>query len=162
MQIKSKVPVKEFFKHREPDFIVLNRKEREYMTAGIYTCTKISDEIDFNIENNNPLEFSYSDLAEHKAGKEILEQREITKAVGLWTMAEIQSLMEVQMELNDERVPQGFLQTDGHWNVFFVKSLRNEICMFFCIWSCKKYTWGVGTERIGDLLSKGSRVFLKK
>jgi len=90
------------------------------------------------------------------------QEKENIRLGKIFTLKEIQTLMEMQMGFDKEgNIKEGYLKNDGNWNIFYVKGSYNKLCSLFCRWDSDSCEWHVGSGGFGLEWGggKGTRVF---
>jgi hypothetical protein len=92
---------------------------------------------------------------------EILPETDQSK---LWTLEEVQLLMQQQMFIFNKQIKEGELKTDGYANIFYVKTPPDKngkqfLRSFYCRWASATLEWCVESCRFGCGWRVGARVF---
>lgn len=180
---ESKTAPQDFLKPRDPkkgrvDATKLLRLqspyEQKYVEAGIYQWSKIFEEV--KVENGNSPLITLKSLELQKSANDtqiasrlgiqcqpdgsMTPQQEEANKGKIFTLKEIQTLMEMQMGFDKEgNIKEGYLKNDGNWNIFYVKGSDNKLRSFCCNWRSDDREWDVGSFRFGLEWIDGNRVF---
>jgi hypothetical protein len=180
--VESKLTPQEFLKPRDPKkgridktklLKLQNPFESTYSEAGIYQWSEIFKEVkvetqsaaitlksmELNKVANDTQIVSRLGIQCQPDGSMTPQEEEANKGK-IFTLKEIQTLMEMQMGFDKEgNIKEGYLKNDGNWNIFYVKGSDNKLRSFYCRWNSDDRKWRVGSPRFGLDWYVGNRVF---
>jgi hypothetical protein len=163
----------DFFKPRDPKSSGLIRKT--YVEAGIYLWSRIFDEVG-NAEATTPIvSLKAMELNKSATDQQITArlgiqcgldgsmtpQQERNNQGKIFTLKEIQTLIETQMSFTGDEIKEGYLLRDGYANIFYVKGSDGKLRTFYCSWCSDTHGWCVVSARFGGGWYDGLRVFAR-
>ncbi len=158
-----------FFTGREPKKKGLI--QREYTEAGVYIYSNPTEHCKVEKPTTTINQVKHMDLNKTaydnqicaRLGIEVGQNGEIlptTDQSKLWTIQEIQTLLEQQMYIFNNEIKTGDLKTDDYANIFYVKSKDGkQVRSVYLLWDASGRKWGVGADRFGQSWLGGRRAF---